>query len=577
MTTAERNLAFAMLITRELQRQGVQHVCISPGARSAPLAVAAARNRSWQIRVAIDERAAAYLALGIGRASGKPAAVITTSGTAVANCLPAVVEAAQDEVPLIILSADRPAELRDTRANQTIRQANLFSGYTRWSFDLPAPTENLSPQAALSAAATAYRKATEGPAGAVHLNCQFYEPLLPEPEPQTLFEEELQKEEPFTRFAETAKGLPREEAENIGEQLQRATRGLVLLGELSGDEAPAVRPFLKKLGWPVLAEVRSGWLPGPQDPPVLSALDLIFRSSKLPRHLQPELVLHLGGQPVSKQWLNFLDQNRDFPLIHVDEHARRSDPVHRNNLSVNLSPAEFCRSLPLTGGNADRHWKEKWGSVIVEVERLISGRLANFPSGEGGLLREIYRNLPEQSGLFLASSSTIRLAEMFRPGGQRIVPTFANRGASGIDGNLATAIGVAIGGNRPLTAVLGDLALLHDLNTLALVRQAVQPFVLVVLNNFGGEIFSWLPYRLPEEEFEALMATPHHLEFAPMAERFGGRGTQVRTVEEFTAVYRRALKEKGWHLIEFLSEREANARFIKSIYQEAAGALDALF
>ncbi len=538
----------------ELVRCGVTHFCIAPGSRSTPLVAAVARHPEARAIVHYDERGTAFWALGYGRATGRPAAWITTSGTAVANGLPAVVEASQDEVPLLLLTADRPPELRDTGANQTIDQVKLFGSYVRWQFELPVPDPDLDPALVRTTIDQAVYRSMRSPAGPVHLNCPFREPLVPEPgklAPIKAFNE------PHTRYAAPVMAPDPVALSELAATVRSVERGLIIAGRLrTAEAATAVAKLAAHLGWPLLPDVTSGLRLGADGFPLVPFAELLLRDpERAARALQPEAVLHIGGRFVSKRLLQFIKAARLRCYAHVHDSPIRLDPVHRVTFRLEADVARTCtalvETLPATGRPSA--WTRHWRRADEAVRNRLQQQFQHRELAEPDVAWHLARWLPSTHGLVLASSLPVRLMHTWAAPDGTQPPVAANRGASGIDGTVATVAGFAMGLERPVTLLIGDLALLHDLNSLALLRD--QPVVVVVLNNDGGGIFSFLPIAAHTELFEPFFGTPHGLQFAHAAHLFGLTYEAPRTLQELEQAYREACSRPTATLLEVRTHR----------------------
>jgi 2-succinyl-5-enolpyruvyl-6-hydroxy-3-cyclohexene-1-carboxylate synthase len=578
--TARANRLWADLIVEELVRSGVDFFCVAPGSRSTPLVAALAANERAKSLVHFDERGTAFAALGYARATGRPAAWITTSGTAVANGLPAVVEAATDSVPMVLLTADRPPELRETGANQTVVQPNIFGGYPRWSFDLPAPDPTVDPAMVLTTVDQAVYRARRAPQGPVHLNLMFREPFLPEPdeEPDSdLPNRWRESAEPYTRYAATEPSVSAAEVERIWRKARGIERGLIVAGRLrSREQGEAVVRLADSLGWPLLPDVGSQVRLGTRSMSFAPYYDALLAGDSFKEAHTPEAVLHFGGRALSKRLEQFLAASRPDPYVVVRQNPFRMDPGHIVTHSVEADIVRFCDALAETAGEhrtgGDASWTEGWRGASKRVDVALDRALAGTDElNEPQVARLISRHVPEGHGLCVASSMPIRDLDTFAAADGASVPVTANRGASGIDGTVATAAGFARGLGRPVTLLVGDLALLHDLNSLALLRGL--PVVVVVLNNDGGAIFSFLPVARREEFFEPYFGTPQGLSFEHAAAMFGIDYERPSSATEFIEMYRTACDRNGPTLIEVQTDREENVELHRRLMSEISEAV----
>ena len=578
METARANRLWARLIVEELVRCGVGFFCVAPGSRSTPLVAALAENEKARSLVHFDERGTAFAALGYARATGLPAAWITTSGTAVANGLPAVVEAATDGVPMILLTADRPPELRQTGANQTVDQPDIFGDFVRWSFDLPAPSLDVDPASVLTTVDQAVYRAGRSPKGPVHLNLMFREPLIPAPG-----EDEAPAagpwrwrdvSDPYTRYTPTEPTVDDAEAGALWERLRPVERGLVVAGRLATRaQGEAVEKLALTLGWPLLPDVGSQVRLG-GDRRNAAFYDVLLADASFADAHAPEAVLHFGGRALSKRLEGFVAGHRPDPYVVVRENPFRLDPGHPVTHSVESGIEGFCSALGRAAAErpsaADTSWADGWRAASGRVESVLDRALA----GGGGLdeplvARLVSREVAEGHGLVVASSMPVRDLDAFAAVGGAGAPVAANRGASGIDGTVATAAGFARGTGGPVTLLIGDLALLHDLNSLAMLRGL--PVTVVLLNNDGGGIFSFLPVSDHKLFFEPFFGTPQGVGFAPAAAMFGLRYEDPKTPQEFLSAYRTSRSGDGPSLIEVRTDRDENVALHRWLLKEAAG------
>jgi 2-succinyl-5-enolpyruvyl-6-hydroxy-3-cyclohexene-1-carboxylate synthase len=558
------NHLWARLLIEELVRNGVGMFCVSPGSRSTPLTWAVADHPAAQSTVHFDERGAAFFALGWARATGRPAALICTSGTAAANYFPAIIEASMDGVPLVVLTADRPPEDHRTGANQTIDQVNLYGDYPRYFAQVPVPSQEVAAPALLTLVDQACRHATGAHGGPVHLNCPFRQPLAPV-ETHTDFgaylaplERWLESKTPWTRY-ESSEPASAPSAECL-EQLRQARRGLLVVGRLrTEEETVAARAIARKLGWPVVADVLSGLRLGAEGYPLVSHFDFLLLSDVARQRLDPDLILHIGAPLTSKRFLQYLDE-RSGPYVQVVPHHRGADPAHRATGRLECSVAALREAV--AGGTSEEAapWRMLVAKLNNAAETAIGESVPQWGEAmEIPVYQQISRLIPAGSGLFIGNSMPIRDMDAFARAEGAAVRVCGNRGASGIDGCLATAAGFAAAIDAPMTAIVGDLTCLHDLNSLALVARTTRPFALVVINNDGGGIFSMLPVAQFAEHFESHFGTPHGLTLAHAAALFGLRYAAAETVEDIGTFYNEATHVGPPMLIEVRTDRHFNA------------------
>lgn len=570
-----RNAWWAHLVVEELVRLGVTHAFAAPGSRSTPLVLALAARRDLQLTMHYDERGLAFAALGAGRATGRPAVVLTTSGTAVANLLPAVVEAALDHVPMLVLTADRPAELRDTAANQTVDQVKIFGPYVRWFAELPSPQEPAPAASVLTTVDQAIFRTTAAPAGPVHLNVPLREPLAPQPEPLDPValtrgvERWLAGRAPYTTY--TTQGSHDRSITALNRALARGRRGVIVAAELTtAAEQRAVLDLARRWSCPVLADVRSGLRGGPG---VLSHGDLILASARQAAALKPDFVVQVGARLISKRVQEWVIAARPAVYAVLAPQPSRVDPGHAVTHRVVGEAAAACRALAAAVRPAvAKPWAKRWQQAERTVARLLARALAAAPGlTEPAVARALAATLRRTETWVLASSMPVRDAELFA--GRTPARVLANRGASGIDGTLATACGAQAAG-AAVTLLTGDLAFLHDLNSMALAPRRGSPLVVVLINNDGGGIFSLLPVAGFPAHFETCFATPHGREFSGAARLFGWRYAAPATPAALARALATARGRRGPTLIEVRTDRTANAQVHRDLVARIAAALD---
>ncbi len=566
------NALWADLIIDELFRLGIDYFVISPGSRSTPLTMAVARHDGAVECVHFDERGAAFHALGYARATGKPSVVISTSGTATANYFPAVIEASMDRVPLILLTSDRPPELRQVGANQTIDQVNLYGNYTRRHIDLPCPDASVSPRFVVSVIDQSVACARRVPRGPVHINCMFREPLAP-PDESVDFSEYLSplsgwlnSKTPLTEYAPAIQTLKDDHFDHLAEYLNNVESGLIFVGSLTwGIERDRVIDLVRRMDWPVIPDVLSGMRLGIIDDNIIPYSDILLMARKQVQIDSPQVVLHFGGRPTSERVQAFLGSLRPDAYIQVCDHADRQDPnsVVTNRLTCTIG--RFVEGIrpQITSREIPPLWPK---AHLVATKQAIMNLLdEEFSMSEPAVCRMVSRNVVDQSALFLSNSLPIREMNSFAAEDGPALPVAANRGASGIDGVVAAAVGYARGLRMQVTLVIGDLALLHDLNSLAFTRRLREPMTIVLLNNNGGGIFNLLPIVQQHDVFERFFGTPHDLNFEQAAKMFGLEYFHPDSSEEFVAKYRAAQRGQRSAIIEVTTDRNQTADIYRTL------------
>ena len=562
--------AQARVLVDELARGGLRHAAVAPGSRSAPLALAFDAHVDVTVHIEIDERSAAFLALGIGRASGQPAAVVCSSGTAAVNLHPAVVEAHHARVPLILLTADRPPELRATGANQTIAQAGLYGVATRWAVDLGV-AERRTGQVAYwrSVAARALGEARGRPAGPVHCNVGLRDPLVPDGDEGWVEPLDGARESgrPWaTRTTDLALAAPALVTDVAG-LVEAHARGALVLGDVEVDGV-AVAGFAEAAGWPVVAEPHSGARTGDH---VVSTADLLLADRAFADAHRPDLAVVVGRPVLTRGVRRWLDGVPRTVVVDVD--GAWLDPGRTVERFVQAEPAALLRDVAdRLDGRRTTHFLAQWQhaerAARAAVDVLLDGQTT--PS-EPRVARDLAACLPDGGALVAASSMPIRdLSAVMRPRpGLRVL---GNRGASGIDGFVSTTLGVAIGHDGPVAALCGDLSLLHDQNGFLLADAAGLDAVFVVVNNDGGGIFSLLEQR-NVAGFERLFGTPHGIAFASLASIYGLAYHPLPRAADLADIVCGALGTGGLHLVEVRTDRRANADLHRDLTAAVAAAL----
>ncbi|MGL5815445.1 MAG: 2-succinyl-5-enolpyruvyl-6-hydroxy-3-cyclohexene-1-carboxylic-acid synthase [Aeromonas sp.] len=555
------NHVWSSLLLEELYRLGVRDITLASGSRSAPLTMAAAAHPGFRRHLHFDERGLGFMALGLAKGTGRPVAVIMTSGTAVANLWPAVAEAQLTGVPLIILSADRPPELIDNGANQAINQQGIFGHYPVYQLNLPSPTQTIPAAFVLSSVDQALAQQARTP-GPVHFNCMYPEPLYPGDTYQEFGDylaplgDWLRSGEPWSpwQLGEPACPVQSDWAE------LRGKRGVIVAGRIQDPvQGKAVAELAERLGWPLLADLQSQIR---FDERNLIHMDLALQNSCFVSELaRAEVLLQFGARLVSKRLGQFIKQHpwQDYWL--VDPQPARLDPDYRLRRRLLCEPTAFVTAHPVheRGTETQQPWhrlRERHQGASQQIHAACD----RF--SELGVCHRLNRLIEGQ--LFVGNSMPARLMDMLGETGKGPSRVMTNRGASGIDGLIATAYGFAQSREEPTTLLLGDLSALHDLNSLALLGKGSQPLVVILLNNDGGSIFRMLPVPTGDRLLETYYCLPHGLHFEHAAAMFGLQYRAPTTLAEFEQNYAQAL-EKGVTLIEIKVPSQEVAEDLKTL------------
>ncbi len=555
----------------ELARCGMEHACTCPGSRNTPIVLSIARDQRLKAWSHVDERAAGFFALGAAKTTGKPVAVTCTSGTAAANLFPAVIEAHEAGIPLIVLTADRPPELRDIGAGQTIDQIKLYGDAVKWFFELGVPEatpEHLRWVRAL--ACRAYWTAVSGRPGPVHINVPLREPLV--------LDKPLSEDEPGgggrpngqpwleQQYATPlrASALPRR---------HEFRRTVFIAGDLGPDTmlGRKLAEFAARARVPLLADPLSGARSGPA---AVAHFDLILRDAGVAASLRPDVVCRVGDLPTSKPLRTWLSSLSDAMHVQFTADERWTDPISRTSQRI-VGPLDdlFAR---IEGDDVvpdDSDWLDRWTQADRDVAHAIAEPLMAAGLSEPATITALAQFLPPSATLFVGASMPIRDVEEFFPALKEPPRVMANRGANGIDGTVSSAFGVAAAGGCEVVLVLGDVTLAHDIGGLLAASRLGVKLTIVLLNNGGGGIFDFLAVASEGEAFEHHVATPTGLDFAQAAALYHFRHAPVATLDALTQALMRALSGSDSTIIEVRTDRTANRRLHADVASAAVAAL----
>jgi 2-succinyl-5-enolpyruvyl-6-hydroxy-3-cyclohexene-1-carboxylate synthase len=554
-----------------LSAAGIRHASACPGSRSTPLAIELARCPDVKLWMHLDERSAGYFGLGMAKALREPVALLATSGTAAANFLPAVVEANLARVPLVVLTGDRPHELRDNGAAQTIDQLHLYGSHAKWFFDLPEP-DGSPEQLRLvrTVAARAVAVARDEPRGPVHLNWPFRDPLIPAPGA-------LAAAAP-PRVSNPRLAPSSQTVAELAEVLERSKRGLIVVGpeDADADLARAITDLARRLSYPVLADALSGLRCGQHDRAlVIDTYDAFLRSGDL--GLTPDVVLRFGAVPTSKPLQQYLEAQSSARTILIDPGGWR-EPTNAATDIVHADPRLLCEAIScLVAERRETEWARQWIATNWAARRALDAHMhAVDELFEGKVFRLLTELLPEDTVLFAGNSMPVRDLDTFLLSSERRLRCLSNRGANGIDGVVSSALGASASRSHPGPVVLaiGDISFYHDLNGLLAARQHGLDLLVILLNNDGGGIFSFLPQaEAVPEQFELLFGTPHGLDFREFVEGYGGRFVRVQDWPSFTTAVSHALQQGGLQVVEVPTERAHNVAQHRAVWRAVAEAL----
>lgn len=577
------NTHWMSIFVEELAANGLAAVCIAPGSRSTPLALAFAAQPDVTIYRHLDERSAGFFALGLAKATRRPVALVCTSGTAAANFHPAIIEAFYSYVPLLVLTADRPAELRGSGANQTIDQIKMYGDHVRWSVEVPTPQDD-APEVVLrhlrTLAARAYTTADGLTRGPVHLNFPFRKPLEPgevstdgrgTPQPIPTVDQARS----FTHIQRGRMIAGTSQIASVAETIKGNPRGLIICGPEcpSGDFPAAVRALAHRGGYPLLADSLSNIRHGDAQHGEVVLGGYNFSLPVAGDGLgKPDVILRFGAVSTSAALAAYLEGAAPAHHIHVREDGEWADDLHITHEIIQADPAAFCAALAAAlecdGQQPESEWMKGWRAAERKGWERLDAAMREVPFFDGSALRQVLSALPDGTALFAGNSMPVRHIDTFDQPDARNIAIVGNRGASGIDGNVSTALGLAVSGQYAhVVAVLGDITFYHDMNGLLALRQsALRNVTFVVINNDGGGIFHRLPIARHDPPFTDLFLTPHGLKFEHAAAMYGLAYRAVVDEAELADALGAALGgEGGPMLIEVETNSAADYRHMRAV------------
>ena len=544
-----RNTYWSENFLGRLADLGVRHVCLSPGSRSTPLTMAASSVKKLRCFVHIDERSSAFFALGLAKASGKPVVIITTSGTAAAELYPAVIEAYQQRIPLIVCTADRPPELIGRGANQTINQHNLYSNHIRYFKDagLPGPSAS-AVRRIRKYAGEAFIFSAGGP---VHINFPFRKPFEPDAFTDELNERTINMIEVHREHESDYLKKEIRPGRNTYKEILHAVngsqKGLILAGPMnynSGTKKHLLN-LAEKLGYPVIADACSQLRFGNNSRNIMVNYEAFLRNEKFIKSYPPDLILHFGRTPSSKavdEWISRIAVKRYI----INEHGDLFDPWNNASGVCKSSTSLFCRMLTDDTEKKDNaDWLNHYIKADESAWKVKSVLLAKSSlSNECSIIPEVINNLPDNSHLVISNSMPVRDLDYFSPQTEKKITVHSNRGASGIDGILSTSLGIQKALNKPVVLITGDMAFYYDITSLLTAEKYKLPLLVILINNNGGSIFGMLPVASYGKKFKDYFVNPHHLNFGTIVKSFSADYHLIRSRDELKKSMASAFKRK---------------------------------
>lgn len=575
LDTRNVNSLWASVMVETLVRAGVTRAVVAPGSRSTPLTMALASHPQVEAIPVLDERSASFFALGLAKRNLRPVALVCTSGTAAANFFPAIIEAHESGVPLVVLTADRPPELRACASGQTIDQQKLFGGYVNFYHELATPELSAARLRYLrQSVAHAAARTLLPHAGPVHLNVPFRDPLPPIPDDGAT--ETLAKSIEWERFFTLLTPMEPAPPVALAPVISPEVHGAIVVGPAQPAEpssfADAVGELARKLGWPVLADGLSPLRNFTSHVPhLVTCYDAILRNPASADRLRPEVVICIGGWPTSKGLRAWIEASDAVTWI-VSERADNRDALHTRAHHVALSVGALASLVPVSSepNGYQQMWERQEERARIALDDRLRDEFSLFEPKAAWLLAQ---HLPSGTPLFVSNSMPIRDLEYVSPGTDRALRPLCNRGANGIDGTLSTALGVAHGGEQPAVLLTGDLALLHDTNGFLLRPKFRGSLTIVLINNRGGGIFEHLPIAAYDPPFEEFFATPQAVDFEKLCVTYGVSHTMVSHWDEFISLIS-DLPAEGIRVLELATNRKSDPLGRKQLFSDVAAQLD---
>jgi len=576
MTSTSALTLYTAAFVDELTKCGLKDVVISPGSRSTPMSMMMAEHPEMKVWLEIDERSAGFFALGMAKAKKEPVALVCTSGTAAANYMPAIAEAYLSRVPLLVITTDRPHELRDVGAPQAIDQINLFGKYAKWFVEMALPEENENMlRYVRTFVGRAMATAVKGPSGVVHMNFPFREPLIPDFSIESLFNVGRMPRERYVKVSIGTLHPNQEIVRELTEIAQHTEKGLIIVGPQDEPElVVAVTRLAEKLKYPILADPLSQLRSGIHDMDwVIDSYDTFLREDRFAFSYQPEVIIRFGAMPVSKALLLYLKRHANTRQVIVDEDGGWREPTLLASDMVYANSKMLCKMIldQLQDRNITRtgDWAEHWVTVNSKTRALLIDEGKREILFEGRIILEIAELLPENSTLFIGNSMPIRDVDSFFFNNRKGIRMLANRGANGIDGIISSAIGASTVAEVPLVLVIGDLSFYHDMNGLLAAKLNKLNITIILVNNDGGGIFSFLPQSDHPKHFEALFGTPIGLDYSHAVTMYGGSFQRITDWNEFRDTFTMEIRKEGLSVIEIPTNRQENVIAHQEVWKKA--------
>ena len=560
MNDQEGLTTYIAAFVSEMVNNGIKDVVVSPGSRSTPMAMIMAEHPELRIHIHVDERSAAFFALGIAKATKTPCALLCTSGTAAANYYPAIVEANISRVPLMVITADRPHELRNVGAPQAIDQIHLYGGQVKDFVEMSLPDESDELiRYARTVCARAVATSKQMPAGPVHLNFPFRDPLVPQLDRADLFELP-ERSDGYVKVQLGHLSLQEEAYREIARNIGAYKRGIIVCGPLEERGfSEMVTALAERLQFPILADplsqLRSGIHPGKY---IIDSYDTILKNEDAKHYLKPDIIIRFGAMPISKHLTRFLKENQDARQLVIDGGGGWRDPGMVSTEMIYCNELEFCRSiLPFIDFQEENRFFAQWDELNQLSRQHLQSIQEVSTLSEGKVFSKLSELLPDGATLFVGNSMPIRDLDTFFHFNDKSIRVMANRGANGIDGTVSTALGIGLS-SQPLYLILGDLTFFHDLNGLIAAKLYGINIHIILINNNGGGIFSFLPQADHPKHFELLFGTPLDIDFQHAVKMYGGHYELITDWDHFSSSLLENAEKPGLKVTEIQTNRDNN-------------------
>jgi 2-succinyl-5-enolpyruvyl-6-hydroxy-3-cyclohexene-1-carboxylate synthase len=577
---SNKNTLWTSIFVDELARSGLEFACIAAGSRSTALTLALTQNDAIRCYSHVDERSAGFFALGIAMSTKKPVVLVSTSGTATANFYPAILEAFYSNVPLLILTADRPHELRSFGANQTMDQIKMYGDHVKWFIDVAPPQDDPSPSKIRylrTLASRSYAITTLIPAGPVHINFPFTKPFEPTDAEASFNQKSLMAREgtrPFVEFHQGVSHPTDNQLNTIIDLIRRYKNGLIICGPRSpGGSFPEIISKLSQLlGYPILADPSSNLRFGKHlihQPIMITSYETFLQPKQFDHLPSPQIILQFGSLPTSKNLQLYLEKLTNCHRIMISDTNQWIDPDKTTTSSFLVNPKIICKLLldKISNISISMEWKKSWEEIEDQTWEILNSTLEN-EYFEGSIVSSVLKHLPDRTNVFVSNSLPIRHLDQFVKPDTKSLKIFVNRGLSGIDGTLSTALGLAIGLNEKIVLITGDLALYHDLNGFLSLQKYDIKIIIILLNNKGGGIFDRLPITKFDPPFKEFFKTPQNIDFASLTTMYGSNlleHTSIRDSKELLSKLTSSLGDKKSHILEFLTDSKKTNDVINDV------------